>query len=166
MLDEAMQEAINRQINLEFFSAYTYLSMAAHFESVNLPGFARWMQKQSDEEREHAMRLYKYLNERNSRVVLLPIEQPPTQFGSPLEIFQMSLQHEQKVTRSIHELYDLARQENDYPTQVMLQWFVEEQVEEENNAEQIVAQLQMIGEDRAALFFVDRSLGARKDEDD
>lgn len=165
MLDEGLQEAMNRQINLEFYSAYAYLSMAAHFESVTLLGFAHWMQNQSREEQKHAMRLYKHVNDRNGRVILLPVEQPPSQFGKPLEIFQMALAHEQKVTRSIHDLYNLARQENDYPSQVMLQWFIEEQVEEERNAEQIIAQLQMIGDDRAALFLLDRSLGGRQAED-
>ncbi|MDQ4076648.1 MAG: ferritin [Chloroflexota bacterium] len=166
MLDEALQEAINRQINLEFYAAYTYLSMAAHFESVNLLGFAHWMARQSREEQEHAMRFYNYVHERNSRVTLLPINQPPVDFGTPLEVFQMALEHEQKVTRAIHDLYELARQENDYPTQVMLQWFIEEQVEEEKNAEEVIAQLQMIGEDKAALFLLDRALGERGFEDD
>lgn len=161
MLDESLQEAINRQINLEFSSAYTYLSMAAHFESVDLLGFAKWMRHQSKEEQEHAMRFYKYVHERNGRVALLPIEQPPVEFTTPTEIFRTALAHEQKVTKAIHDLYDLAKQENDYPTQVMLQWFIDEQVEEESNVERVIAQLAMVGEDRAALFLLDRELGGR-----
>lgn len=161
MLDESLQEAINRQINLEFSAAYTYLSMAAHFESVDLLGFAAWMRHQSKEEQEHAMRFYKYVHERNGRVTLLPIEQPPVEFTTPSEIFRLALAHEQKVTKAIHDLYDLAKQENDYPTQVMLQWFVDEQVEEESNVERVIAQLGMVGEDRAALFLLDRELGGR-----
>jgi ferritin len=162
MLDEEMQEALNQQINLEFFAAYTYLSMAAHFESVNLPGCSSWMRHQAQEEQGHAMRLYDYIHERNSRVTLLPIGQPPVDFGTPLEVFQKALAHEQKVTAAIHRLYELAGQNNDYATQVMLQWFIEEQVEEENSAGGIVAQLEMIGEDKAALFFLDRALGDRQ----
>ncbi|MGH2541413.1 MAG: ferritin [Ardenticatenaceae bacterium] len=163
MLDEALQEALNNQINLEFESMYAYLSMAAHFEGVNLQGFARWMRFQSEEEQAHAMRLFDYVLERDGRVVLQAIKQPSAEFGSPIEVFRQALAHEQKVSRAIHDLYALAASESDYAAQAMLQWFIEEQVEEEDTARTIVAHLEMIGDDKAALFLLDRELGARRD---
>jgi len=161
MLSKAVQKAINEQIKNELSSAYLYLSMSAHFVAVNLPGFARWMRRQSQEEVSHAMRLYDYLHERGSRAVLQAIDQPPAEFKSPLDVFQQVLEHERKVTGMIHRLYELATKENDYATQVELQWFIEEQVEEEKRASEFVAQLKMIGDQGAALFMLDKELGAR-----
>ncbi len=162
MFSRTMQDAINQQINKELYSAYAYLSMAAYFESQNLPGAAQWMRKQSGEEVEHAMKFFEYLIERGVRVTLDAIAQPPADFGSPLQAFQEVLAHEQKVTESIHDLYALALKETDYPTQVMLHWFIEEQVEEEKNASGVVEQLKMIGDSPAALFMIDRQLAARQ----
>lgn len=161
MLSEAMQTALNDQIQKEFHSAYIYLGMAAYFEAENLPGAASWMRHQAEEEQEHAMKIFGFLNDRSGRVVLGAIAQPPVDYASPLAVFEAAYAHEQKVTKSIHDLYALALKENDYPSQVMLQWFIDEQVEEEKNASSIVAQLKMVGDSPAAMFMIDRQLGSR-----
>ncbi len=162
MIDTAVHDAINAQIKMEFDSAYVYLAMAAHFEDANFEGFARWMRLQASEEKAHAMRLFDYLVERGARVVLKGIDEPPSEFGTPKEIFQVALEHERKVTASINEIYALAVEKKDYPTQVMLQWFIEEQVEEEDSAETAVQQLEMAGDNTAALLFLDRQFGQRE----
>ena len=161
MLSKVMQDGINEQIKNELYSAYLYLSMSAHFEAANLPGFAHWMRLQSQEEVEHAMKFFDFVNERSGRVVLQAIDQPPVEFGSSLDIFEQALEHERKVTAMINRLYKLALEGSDYPTQVMLQWFIEEQVEEEASAGQIVETLKMIGEKTQALLMLDRELGRR-----
>lgn len=165
MLSKKLQDAINDQIKHELYSAYLYLAMSAHFEAVNLPGFARWMRLQSQEETSHAMKLFDFIHERGGRVVLQAIAQPPGEFKSALNVFQQALEHEQKVTEMIHRLYELAGKENDYATQVMLQWFITEQVEEEKTAGDVVEQLKTIGEQPAAVFMLDRQLGARGSAD-
>ena len=157
----AVREAINEQIKHEFYSSYLYLSMAGSFEVANLPGFAHWMRKQSEEEREHAMKLFDFLLDRGERVQLLPLDQPPNAFRSPLDTFEQALDHEKGITSRIHGLYDLAVQEDDYPAQVMLNWFVAEQVEEEKAASEVVERLRMAGDDGAALLLLDRELGER-----
>ena len=162
MLNKAVQEAINNQIAMEFSSEYIYLSMSAHFEHANLPGFANWMQIQSQEEHTHAMRLFNFVNDRGGRVILQALPQPPVEFGVPLAIMQTALEHEQKVTAAINSLYGVAMKENDYATISMLQWFVNEQVEEEKTATLIVEQLKLIGDDGPALLLLDRELGARQ----
>jgi ferritin len=162
MLSKSMQNAINEQIKNEMFSAYLYLSMAAHFEAENLPGFANWMKVQSKEEVEHAMKFFEYVYDRGGRVTLKAIDQPQTTFKTPLDIFKQVLEHERKVTAMIHKLYELALKENDYPSQVMLQWFIKEQVEEEKNGETIIEQLKMVGDSSAALMMADRQFAARK----
>ena len=161
MLSKTMQDAMNEQIKNELYSAYIYLSMSAYFENTNLPGFARWMRVQSQEEMEHAMKFYHFIYERGGQVVLHAIGQPPAEFQSPLDVFERTLEHEQKVTAMIHRLYALAVQEEDYASQVFLQWFVTEQVEEEDSATQIVDTLKMIGDKRHALLMLDRELGRR-----
>jgi ferritin len=161
MLSKALQDAFNEQIKNELYSAYLYLSMSAYFERVNMPGFAHWMRAQSQEEVSHAMKFFEHVNDRGSYVVLKTIEQPPSEFKSPLDIFQQALEHEKKVTAMINRLYDMAIKENDYPAQVELQWFVTEQVEEEKSASDIVEQLKMIGEHSPSLIMLDRQLGAR-----
>jgi ferritin len=166
MLSQPVQDAINDQIQKELYSAYVYLSMAAYFEAENLTGAAHWMRLQSNEEVEHAMKLFEFLNDRAGRVKLQAIQQPPVEFASPVAVFQEALAHEQKVTKSIHDLYALVVQENDYPTQVMLQWFIDEQVEEEKNAGDIVAQLKRIGDSATALFMLDRQLASRDEEEE
>jgi ferritin len=162
MLSRTMQDAINEQIKNEVYSAYLYLSMSAYCESINLPGFAHWMQMQAQEEMVHAMKFYGYVHDRGGRVVLLAIDQPPAEFQSPLDIFEKALEHEQKVTALINNLYELAIQEKDYASQVLLQWFVTEQVEEEDSATQVIDTLTMVGDSRQALLMLDRELGGRQ----
>lgn len=164
MVSKKMQDAINDQINKEFFSSYLYLSMAAHFEAQNLPGFARWLRVQAEEEREHGMKFYDFLLERSGQVELQAIAAPPQAWKSSLEAFREVQAHEAKVTASINALYELALAEKDYPAQVLLQWFVTEQVEEEKNAAEIVAQLEMIEAHGTAVLMLDHRLGKREDE--
>jgi ferritin len=156
-----MQDALNEQINKEFFSSYLYLSMAAYFEDKNLTGFAHWMRLQADEEREHAMKFYNFILDRGGRVQLRAIDAPATEWKSNLEVVEQVAEHEGKVTASIHDLYELARQEKDYPAQVMLQWFISEQVEEEKNAAELVAKLRLIEERGTAVLMLDHRLSKR-----
>ena len=160
-MKSAVKDAVGEQIKHEFYSAYLYLSMAGSFEVANLPGFARWMRKQSEEEREHGMKFFDFLLDRGEQVQLRAIDEPPYAFRSPLDTLEQALEHEKKITSRIHSLYDLAVQENDYPAQVLLNWFVKEQVEEEKAATEIVERLRMAGEDGAALLLLDRELGER-----
>jgi ferritin len=159
-----MQDAMNDQINKELFSSYLYLSMAAYFEDRNLPGFAHWMRIQEAEEREHAMKLYDFLLERGGKVTLKAIDAPKTEWASTLEVAQEVAAHEAKVTASIHSLYETALKEKDYPAQVMLQWFITEQVEEEKNAAEIVANLKLIEERGTAVLMLDHRLSKRGGE--
>ena len=161
MIEKAMQEAMNEQINKELFSSYLYLSMAAYFEDKNLPGFAHWMRLQADEEREHAMKFYDFILERGGRVILKAIDAPKTEWSSSLEVAEEVAAHEAKVTASINALYELALKEKDYPAQVMLQWFINEQVEEEKNAAEIVANLKLIEERGTAVLMLDHRLAKR-----
>ena len=163
-IGKKMQDAMNEQINKEFFSSYLYLSMAAYFEDKNLMGFAHWMRQQADEEREHAMKFYNFILDAGGRVYLKAIEAPETDWKSNLEVAEQVAEHEAKVTASIHDLYELAQQEKDYAAQVMLQWFITEQVEEENTAMTVVDRLKIAGDDGAALLFLDRELGSRAGE--
>jgi ferritin len=162
MISKKMEEALNKQINAEFYSSYLYLSMAADFEAKNLPGFANWMKVQAQEEWGHGMRIYKYLNEQNGAVKLAAIAEPPTTWKSPLEAFEAAYKHEQQVTSRIHDLVTLGTGEKDYATQIFLQWFVSEQVEEEASALAIVEKLKMVGDAPQGLFMVDAELGQRK----
>jgi ferritin len=164
MISKTMQDAMNDQINKELYSSYLYLSMAAYFEDRNLPGFAHWMRIQETEEREHAMKLYDFLLERGGKVMLKAIDAPKTEWVSTLEVAQEVAAHEAKVTASIHALYETALKEKDYPTQVMLQWFITEQVEEEKNAAEIVANLKLIEERGTAVLMLDHRLSKRGGE--
>jgi ferritin len=157
----AVRDAIGEQIKHEFYSAYLYLSMAGSFEAASLPGFAHWMREQSEEEREHAMKFFDFLLDRGERVQLHAIDQPPYSFRSPLDTFEQALEHEKEITTRIHELYDLSVQEKDYSAQVLLNWFVAEQVEEEKSAAGIVERLRMAGEDSTALLLLDKEMGER-----
>ena len=161
MLTKKMQDELNQQINKELFSSYLYIAMSAHFESVNLSGFASWMKVQSQEEYEHGMKLYHYVLERGGRVVLEAIAKPASEYKAPLDVMKKVLEHEKKVTAMIEALYELALKEKDYPTQVMLQWFLTEQVEEEKNATDIIELLKSIGDSPAGMAMVDAKLGAR-----
>ncbi len=164
MLNKAMQDAMNEQINKEMFSSYLYLSMAAYFEDKNLPGFAHWMRVQEAEEREHAMKFYEFILERGGKVTLKAIDAPGTEWTSTLEVAEEVAAHEAKVTSSIYALYELALQEKDYPSQIMLQWFISEQVEEEKNAAEIVANLKLIEDRGTAVLMLDHRLGKRGDD--
>ena len=157
----AVRDAINEQIKHEFYSAYMYLSMAGSFGVANLPGFGHWMRKQYEEETGHALKFFDFLLDRGESVQLLPLEGPPHAFRSPLDTFEQALEHEKEITSRIHELYDLSVQEGDYPAQVLLNWFVTEQVEEEKVATEIVERLRMADDDSAALLLLDRELGER-----
>ena len=164
MIGKNMQDAMNEQINKELFSSYLYLSMAAYFEDKSLPGFANWMRVQADEEREHAMKFYDFILERGGKVQLKAIDAPKTEWSSTMEVVEEVAAHEAKVTASINDLYELALKEKDYPTQVMLQWFIAEQVEEEKNAAEIVASLKMIEARETAVLQLDHRLSKRKGE--
>jgi ferritin len=165
MFSKTVQDALNEQIKNELYSAYLYLSMSAHFEAANLPGFAKWMRIQAGEEQTHAMKFFDFINDRGGRVTLQAILQPPTEFTTPLAVFEQVLEHEGKVTAMIHNLYALALKENDYPTQVMLQWFINEQVEEEKNASHIVETLKLAGDKGGSLLMLDHRLGKRGGEE-
>ena len=161
MLSPEINETLNRQIQAEFYASHLYLSMAAYAESLNLPGMAGWMRMQSEEERVHALRLFDYVLDREGTVELRQIEQPPQQFGSASEMFKQALEHERHVTQLIAAAYQQATAGNDHATQVQLQWFVTEQVEEEKAASDISAQLEMAGNDTPTLLMLDRELGVR-----
>jgi ferritin len=162
MVSKAMQDAINEQINKEYFSAYIYLSMAAYCESVNLPGAAHWMRFQTREEVGHGDKFFAYLTDQGARVLLKPIAQPPTEFKSLLDVFEKALEHEQKMTGWLNQLYAQAVKENDYATQILLQWYITEQIEEEKTAGLIIEQLKMVGERSSAIFMLDHHLASRK----
>jgi ferritin len=162
MLGKKLEDVINEQINKELYSGYLYLSMAAYCEAENLPGFANWMRTQAHEEVGHAMRFFDYVNARGGRVVLKAIEMPTPVWKSPLEMFEQVLEHERKVTGMINRLYELALIEKDYAAQVELQWFITEQVEEEQNAGQVVEQLTRVGDQPMGLLMLDRQLGERE----
>jgi ferritin len=161
MLSPDFQRALNEQLKQELYSSYLYLAMAAYCESINLPGIARWMRLQADEEREHAMRFYDHIIDRGGRVGLLALPQPPGDFGSPVRVFEQALAHEQEITSLIHDLYGRATVSQDHASQVFLQGFVAEQVEEEKTATQILETLRMAGDDKVALLMVDRELATR-----
>lgn len=160
-MDAGVQDALNQQIGQEFYAAYLYLAMSAHFERESLLGFAKWMRLQAEEELGHGMRLFDYMNRRGAEVTFNGIDAPHDGFGTPLEIFETALAHEKKVTALIHDLYDLAVQNHDHATQLELQWFVTEQVEEEDSIGTIVDQLRMAGGNEAAILLLDRELATR-----
>jgi ferritin len=161
MVSEKMSETINKQVNAELYSAYLYLSMQTWFDSISLPGFANWVRVQAMEEFTHADRLWKYLVDRGVRVEMQEIPAPPTEWKSPLAVFEAIYAHEQKVTGLIENLVNLALEEKDHATANMLQWFVSEQVEEESSADAVVQQLKLMGEAKGGLFMIDRELGQR-----
>jgi ferritin len=162
MLSSKLQDAFNKQINAELHSSYLYLSMAAYFESKDLKGMANWMVVQAGEERAHAMRFYDFINDRGGRVLLTQIEGPKTEWKSPLEAFEDAYKHEIKITGMINELFTLAAIEKDGAGHDFLEWFCREQVEEEANAQLIVAQLKLVGDNGLGLYMLDQQLGQRK----
>jgi len=162
MLGKKIENAINKQINAELWSAYLYLSMSAHFESINLGGFANWMRVQAQEELGHAMKFYHHVIERRGRVTVTAIAAPSISWKSPLNAFEDAFKHEQKVTGMINDLANMAAGEKDHATANMLQWFIDEQVEEESSADAIVQKLKMIGTNTGGLYMLDRELAQRK----
>ena len=161
MVSPKIQDAINAQINAEFWSAYLYLSMAMHFEAEGRTGIANWFKIQFKEEQAHAEIFMNYLNSRGGRVVLKAIEPVPTEWASPLDAFEATLAHEQKVTSLINAIYALAEAEHDYATRGKLDWFVSEQVEEEETATALIERLKLIGDNGLALYMLDQELAAR-----
>jgi len=161
MINEKMAQALNKQINAELYSAYLYFSMAAYFESVNLPGFAHWMRIQTQEELMHAMKIYDFVNERGGRIILKAIERPPVEWKSPLAVFEATYKHEQKVTGLINELVNLAIEEKDHGTNAFLQWFINEQVEEEKSASDMVGKLKLIEANPEGMYMLDKEMGQR-----
>ncbi|MCK9301140.1 MAG: ferritin [Bacteroidales bacterium] len=161
MLSEKLHQAINKQINAEFWSANLYLSMSAWFADKGLPGFAHWMQKQFSEEQEHAMRFFNYLVSRGAKVEISAYDAVPTEWKDAKKIFEDSLHHEQVVTGMINDLYSLALEEKDYATQSMLKWFIDEQVEEEDTVRGILDALCFIKDNSFGLYRLDKELGER-----
>ena len=161
MIGCEMAEALNLQMNREFFNARLYLSMAAYFESLKMEGAAHWMQLQAEEETGHAKRLYEHLRERGARILLSALEAPPTEWDSPLAAFEAAYEHECKVTKEFDEHMALARAEKDNATISFLQWFVDEQVEEEQSADDIVQKLKLMEGFKGGLFMLDGELGQR-----
>ncbi len=162
MLTDKMQKALNGQMNAELYSSYLYLSMNAYFKSVNLDGFANWMYYQAQEELEHAMKFYDFICQRGGRVQLAQIEAPPSEWNSPLAVFEDTLAHEQKVTGLINDLVEIANEERDHASQIFLQWFVSEQVEEEDSVGGVLEQLKLMGEAKGGLFMMDREMAKRR----
>lgn len=163
---KGLQQAMNDQIRKEFESAYIYLSMAAWMEDQNLPGFAAWLRLQAREESTHAMKIFDHLIDRGCRVELQPLAGPPTDFKSSLHVFQEVKKHEEKVTKSINDLYGQALDDRDYASQVFIQWFITEQVEEEKNSSQVLESVRRVGDNQAALVMLDRELGSRTSADE
>jgi len=161
-MNKKINKALNEQIHSEMNASYLYLSMSAFCEALNFSGFAHWMRKQSEEEYSHAMKLFDYVHTRGGQVTLQGIEEPEGNFKTPAKMFASALKHEKAMTESIHDLYQQATKEQDHPTEVELQWFIAEQVEEEKTASQILNQVEMLGDNPVALLMLDRQLGQRQ----
>ena len=160
-MKKEIEIAINEQMNKELYSAYLYLSMASYLESSGLPGFANWMQVQFEEEQFHALKLYNYVCERGGRVILKAIDAPPTEWDSVKDVIEKVFEHEQYVTGLINDLVDLAIAEKDHATSNMLQWYINEQVEEEASVQNILDKLNIIDDKSGGLFMLDKELGER-----
>ncbi|MCX6149727.1 MAG: ferritin [Ignavibacteriales bacterium] len=161
MISDKMTGALNKQMNAELYSWYLYLAMAAHFESKNYPGTAKWLKLQANEEMAHAMKFFNYIQQVGKKAELFKIDAPPTKLGNQLEVFQQVLDHELKITKSINDLADIAVIEKDHATNSFLIWFVNEQVEEVSVAKMILEKTKMVGSSQNGLFFLDRELGKR-----
>ena len=161
MVSKELENAINKQVNAEFWSAYLYLSMSTWFDNKGLPGFANWFRVQFQEEQDHAQKFMAYLVSKGNKVNLMPIEKVDTSWDSVLKAFQDTLEHERVVTSLIHNLVSIARKENDYATENMLQWFVNEQVEEEETAQSMIDGLKLIGDNGFGLYTMDKELALR-----
>ncbi|MCD4779665.1 MAG: ferritin [Candidatus Omnitrophica bacterium] len=161
-MDKKLLKQLNDQINKEMDSMYVYFAMAAYLEANNWPGFGAWMQKQSTEEMGHVMKIYRFINDRGDQVVLDSIEKPAATYKSVKDVFQKALAHEKKITVSINKLVDAARASDDKATEIFLQWFVTEQVEEEKSVGDVLTALEMVKDAPGALIMLDHQLGARQ----
>ncbi len=161
MLKEKIQNSLNKQLNMELFSSYEYLAMSAYFKEKNLDGFSHWFAVQSQEEYGHAMKIYDYINQANGKVKLTKIDEPNANWKTVIDVLKETYQHEKKVTAAINSLVDLAISLKDHATNNFLQWFVSEQVEEENTALNILEKLKLIADSKDGLFLLDRELGQR-----
>ena len=161
MISKKVEKALNDQLNAELYSSYLYLSMSAYFSSINLNGFANWMRIQAQEELTHSIKFYDFINERDGKVTLVSIAAPKIKWNSPLDAFKNVLSHEIKVTGLINELASLSIKEKDHATNIFLQWFVTEQVEEESSAQEVIDNLKLIGDKGEALFLIDKELAQR-----
>lgn len=159
VFSEEIENALNEQLNEEFFSWYTYLAMSSYFKTLNLDGFSRWMSKQAQREMMHAMKIYEFLHEREGGIMFRQINEPPPEWDSPLAAAELAYLHEQEASGRIDRLVDLAMSDHAHATSTFLQWFVNEQVEEEGRLRSIVKKLELIGEDRYGLFLIDRDMG-------
>ncbi|MDA0723359.1 MAG: ferritin [Verrucomicrobia bacterium] len=162
MIDSLIEEALVKQINQEFAAAYNYLGMSGYFDANTLDGFAHWMQTQHNEEMAHGMRLFRYLLDRGGKIDLATIPKPRSDFKGTVDAFEAALEQERENTIAINRLYELATECHDYATKSHLQWFLDEQVEEEKTIEDIIAMLRMAKEDISAILFLNEKLGARK----
>ena len=162
MINEKLEKAFNDQINAEFYSEYFYLSMLAYFEQQNLQGFKNWMNVQMQEERAHAFGLFHYLHERGGKVKLEQIDKPRTDWGSPLEVMEEVLKHEQLVTSKINSLVDVAEEVKDRAAVSFLDWYVKEQVEEESSVEKLIKTMRSICNDKLCLYMFDKELAQRQ----
>ena len=161
MINETIQKILNEQINKEFYSAYLYLAMSAHFEEIGLCGFSNWTKVQAKEEMEHGMILFDFIIERNGKVDLTQIEAPDTNFGTPLEIFEQIYEHEKYVTNSINVVASMSDSECDLASRNFIDWYIAEQVEEERNVYEVILKLKMFGNDKATLYHIDKDLMSR-----
>ena len=161
MIGDNLRDALNQQITNELSAAYFYLSLAGYFENRSLPGFASWMRLQHQEESAHAMRIFNFVTDRGGRVTLAPIDSPASEFDSVEAAIAQALEHERTVTAQIYALHEVAQRERDYAAHVLLEWFAEEQVEEEKTLEELLDHVRLVGGDGAGLLIVDGKLGSR-----
>lgn len=164
-LSDQLTQAFNNQINLEFESAYAYLGMAAWCEANELTGFAGWLRAQAQEEVEHAMKFFQFVLDRDERIVLSDVAATPSHFATIVDVFRAALGHEQRVTAAISDLYAKATAEQDFASVPILNWFTTEQIEEEATVRQIVAELERVGDNTAALVLLDREMALRRTTD-
>lgn len=162
MLSKTIEQALNDQITYEFYSEYLYLAMAAYCDSIDLNGFSNWLLAQAEEEHLHALRLFKYVQDREGRVILGALEKPKSEYNNIEEVFQEVLNHERKVTARVTDIYELAVKEKDRPTQIEMEWFIKEQVEEEKNALDILKQIKWVKDSPMGLFMLDQQLAQRQ----
>ncbi|WP_250673100.1 ferritin [Paraclostridium ghonii] len=161
MASQTILESLNNQLQMEFFSEYFYMSMEAYFMDNNLDGFANFFNVQAKEERDHAYKIFNYISRAGGKIILQAIEQPNVDFESPLEVFELALEHERLITNSIHNLTDLAISEKDHTTSSFLRWFIDEQSEEEESMEKVVRKLRLLKNDPAGLLMIDQELAQR-----